>query len=49
MFLATGFCEETGLTILGLSLANWALICFTLCAGLGGWLWWQSRLGSTHR
>lgn len=28
LFLATGFCEETELSILGLSLANWALLSF---------------------
>jgi protein dithiol:quinone oxidoreductase len=29
LFLATGFCEETGALILGLSLARWALIGFS--------------------
>lgn len=29
LFLATGFCEEVGLLILGLSLAQWALIGFS--------------------
>lgn len=28
LFLATGFCEEAELSILGLSLANWALLSF---------------------
>lgn len=28
LFLATGFCDEVALDILGLSLANWALIIF---------------------
>lgn len=28
LFLATGFCDEVALDILGLSLANWALIAF---------------------
>lgn len=28
LFLATGFCEEEELAILGLSLANWALVAF---------------------
>ncbi len=29
LFMATGFCEEAELTILGLSLANWALLAFS--------------------
>jgi len=29
LFLATGFCEEKELEILGLSLANWALVSFS--------------------
>jgi disulfide bond formation protein DsbB len=29
LFMATGFCDDNGLVILGLSLANWALIVFT--------------------
>lgn len=28
LFLATGFCEDEGLVILGLSLAQWSLLCF---------------------
>ena len=28
LFLATGFCEEAELTLLGLTLANWSLIAF---------------------
>ncbi len=34
LFLATGFCEEKELVILGLSLANWALIAFAVFFGL---------------
>jgi disulfide bond formation protein DsbB len=30
LFLATGFCEEAELSIVGLSLANWALLSFIL-------------------
>lgn len=37
LFLATGFCEEEELVILGLSLANWALV--TFCAFLAVGLW----------
>lgn len=35
LFMATGFCEDKGLSILGLSLANWALLVFVLCFGAG--------------
>jgi protein dithiol:quinone oxidoreductase len=35
LFMATGFCEDEGLSILGLSLANWALLAFLLCFGAG--------------
>ena len=46
LFLATGFCEDDGLSILGLSLANWALILFVLCLGAGIWGLFRSRPGS---
>ncbi|NCC28745.1 MAG: disulfide bond formation protein B [Gammaproteobacteria bacterium] len=35
LFMATGFCEDEGLSILGLSLANWAMLAFLLCFGAG--------------
>lgn len=38
LFMATGFCEDEGLILLGLSLAQWALLCFLLAFGLGLWL-----------
>ena len=44
LFLATGFCEDVELTILGLSLANLALLAFAgilLVAALA--LWWVPR------
>ena len=43
LFLATGFCEDKELVILGLSLANWALLGFA--AGLAAALWasWRAR------
>ena len=47
LFLATGLCEEEDLVVLGLSLANWALVAF--CAFLAAGLWallgarWQNR------
>lgn len=30
LFLATGFCEDDGMILFGLSLANWAVLCFTI-------------------
>jgi disulfide bond formation protein DsbB len=38
LFLPTGFCEEEELVILGLSLANWALLSFAATLGLALWL-----------
>ena len=35
LFLASGFCENAELTILGLSLANWALVAHVVFACLG--------------
>jgi disulfide bond formation protein DsbB len=43
LFLATGFCEDKELTILGLSLANWALAAFAACLAAAGWALWRSR------
>jgi protein dithiol:quinone oxidoreductase len=37
LFLATGFCEDAELTILGLSLANWALATFAGCLAAAAW------------
>ncbi len=37
LFMATGFCEDPGLSILGLSLANLALLGFILSLGVGVW------------
>lgn len=37
LFLATGFCEEAELSILGLSLANWALLSFAAFFLAGLW------------
>jgi disulfide bond formation protein DsbB len=36
-FLATGFCEEAELIILGLTLANWALVAFLACLIAAAW------------
>lgn len=38
LFMATGFCEDEGLVIVGLSLAQWALLCFLFALGLSLWL-----------
>jgi protein dithiol:quinone oxidoreductase len=43
LFMATGFCEDEGLSILGLSLANWAVLAFGLCLALGAWALLRSR------
>lgn len=43
LFMATGFCEDEGLVILGLSLAQWALVCFLLALLLSLWLLARSR------
>jgi disulfide bond formation protein DsbB len=47
--MATGFCEDEGLSILGLSLANWALILFVLCLAVGVLGLFRSRPGSDAR
>jgi protein dithiol:quinone oxidoreductase len=49
LFMATGFCEDEGLSILGLSLANWALILFVLCLAVGVLGLFRSRPGSDAR
>ena len=41
LFMATGFCEDPALVILGLSLANWALVTFSLCLFAGSWALWS--------
>lgn len=41
LFMASGFCEDRELVILGLSLANWAFMIFILAAGLAAWTWWR--------
>lgn len=43
LFLATGFCEDEGLVILGLSLANWALLIFAAGFGAALWALWRAR------
>jgi len=43
LFLATGFCEEAELSILGLSLANWALVSFAAFFAIAGWALIRAR------
>ncbi|HYN78097.1 MAG TPA: disulfide bond formation protein B [Lamprocystis sp. (in: g-proteobacteria)] len=43
LFMATGFCEDAALVILGLSLANWALLVFAGCLAIGSWALWLGR------
>lgn len=43
LFLATGFCEDKELVVLGLSLANWALLAFVVCLIAGSWALWHGR------
>ena len=38
LFMASGFCEDTELVILGLSLANWALLTFAAMLAASLWL-----------
>jgi disulfide bond formation protein DsbB len=42
LFLATGFCEEAELSILGLSLANWALLSFAAFFLIALWALFKS-------
>ena len=41
LFLASGFCEDRELAILGLSLANLAFVAFTLALALAAWALWR--------
>jgi protein dithiol:quinone oxidoreductase len=43
LFLATGFCEDKELEILGLSLANAAMLGFAAALGSALWLLWQGN------
>jgi disulfide bond formation protein DsbB len=44
LFLATGFCEEAELSILGLSLANWALLSFAAFFLIALWALFKSSI-----
>ena len=41
LFLASGFCEDRQLVILGLSLANWAFLVFVAALAAGAWALWR--------
>jgi len=43
LFVATGFCEEDGVALLGLTLANWTMIAFAVCLAITVWILWRSR------
>lgn len=43
LFLATGFCEEAELVILGLTLANWALLAFAAGLAATALALWSTR------
>jgi disulfide bond formation protein DsbB len=47
LFMASGFCEDAELVILGLSLANWALLLFSVLLGVAIWrlmLWFKQAI-----
>ena len=41
LFMVSGFCEDKQLAILGLSLANWALLIFVAALAAGAWALWR--------
>lgn len=41
LFLATGFCEDKALVVLGFSLVQWALLGFILVLLTSLWSWWR--------
>ncbi|MDD3518852.1 MAG: disulfide bond formation protein B [Chromatiales bacterium] len=48
LFLATGFCEDEALVILGLSLANWALLVFLATLPVAVWALFARPLSGGH-
>ncbi len=38
MFMATGFCSSKEWVFLGLSMANWSVLCFLVFLAVAGWL-----------
>ncbi len=53
LFMASGFCEDRELVILGLSLANWVFVFFLAILVAGAWAMWRAcrwpHPESTHR
>lgn len=49
LFMASGLCEETELTIFGLSLANWAFVCFVAALLAALWALWRGPAGPAAR
>ncbi|MFZ1538523.1 MAG: disulfide bond formation protein B [Chromatiaceae bacterium] len=45
LFLATGFCEDKALVVFGLSLVQWALLCFILVLLITLWSWLRTSPG----
>lgn len=43
LFMPSGFCDDPGLTLVGLSLANWAMIGFSLGLLAALWALWRGR------
>jgi len=48
LFLATGFCEDEALVILGLSLANWALLVFLATLLAAAWALFARPTSGAH-
>ena len=46
LFLATGFCEDKALVVFGLSLVQWALLCFILVLLASLWSLWHGSSGA---
>jgi disulfide bond formation protein DsbB len=44
LFMPSGFCDDPGALIIGLSLANWTAIIFGVSLVLAGWALWRSRV-----
>jgi protein dithiol:quinone oxidoreductase len=42
LFLATGFCEDEGYRLMGLTLANWSALCFLALALVIAWMLWAA-------
>lgn len=49
LFMASGFCEDRELVILGLSLANWSFLFFIAILVVGAWVLWRDRREPNRR